>query len=186
MSEPVSISSGIADRYAIAIFELAREGGSLEGLEANLADLAGVLEDSAALRETISSPVLSRADQEAGIAAVGDRMGLIPELRDGLALMARKRRLFVLPQLIARLRARIAAEKDETTAEVTAARALSGAQTDRLAATLRKSVGKDVKIAATVDESLIGGLVVRVGSKTIDASVRSRLDSLRNAMKEVG
>jgi F-type H+-transporting ATPase subunit delta len=113
-------------------------------------------------------------------------MGLVPELRNGLALMAAKRRLFVLPQLIARLGDMIAEDKGEVRAEVTSAKALTKAQADTLAKTLKARVGRDVKLKTTVDESLIGGLVVKVGSKMIDTSIRSRLDSLQNAMKEVG
>ncbi len=100
--------------------------------------------------------------------------------------MAAKRRLFVLPQLVADLRARIAAEVGEVTAEVTAAAALSQEQADKLAATLKARVGKDVKVKLAVDESLIGGLVVKLGSTMIDTSIKSKLSALQNAMKEVG
>ena len=100
--------------------------------------------------------------------------------------MTAKRRLFVLPQLLAQLDALIAEDKGEVTAEVTSAKALTKAQSDKLTKTLKAQVGRDVKLNATVDESLIGGLVVKVGSKMIDTSIRSRLDSLQNAMKEVG
>jgi len=186
VSEPASISSGIAARYATAIFELAREGNSLDKLESNLDDLSAALDDSADLRALVGSPVLSRAEQGTGITAVADKMGLVPELRNGLALMASKRRLFVLPQLVALLAGMIAEDKGEVSAEVTSAKALSKAQSDKLAKTLKAQIGRDVKLNATVDESLIGGLVVKVGSKMIDTSIRSRLDSLQNAMKEVG
>ncbi len=92
----------------------------------------------------------------------------------------------MLPQLVARLRDMIADEKGEVTADVTAAQALTKAEADKLAATLKKTVGKTVKLNASVDESLIGGLVVKVGSKMIDTSIRAKLASLQNAMKEVG
>jgi F-type H+-transporting ATPase subunit delta len=186
VSEPASISTGIAERYATAIFELAQESKSLPKLESNLTDLANALDDSADLRDLIASPVVSREDQGKAIAAIADKMGLVPDLQNGLALMARKRRLFVLPQLINQLRAMIAEAKGEMTADVVSATKLSAAQSKKLAETLKKTVGKDVKINATVDESLIGGLVVKVGSKMIDTSIRSRLNSLQNAMKEVG
>ena len=186
VSEPASISTGIAERYATAIFELAQESDALPKLETNLTDLASALEDSADLRDLIASPVVSREDQGKAIAAVADKMGLVPALKNGLALMSAKRRLFVLPQLIKQLTAMIADAKGEMTAEVTSATKLSAAQSKKLAETLKKTVGKDVKINATVDESLIGGLVVKVGSMMIDTSIRSRLNSLQNAMKEVG
>lgn len=186
MSEPASISSGIAARYATAIFELAKEAGTLAKLEANLDDLSAALGASADLRAMIASPVLSRTAQGAAIAAIADKMGLVPELRNGLALMAAKRRLFVLPQLVVRLGDMIAEDKGEVRAEVTTAMPLSKEQADTLVKTLKARIGRDVKLNATVDESLIGGLVVKVGSKMIDTSIRSRLDSLQNAMKEVG
>ncbi|MBY5986452.1 MULTISPECIES: F0F1 ATP synthase subunit delta [Roseovarius] len=186
VSEPASISSGIAERYATAIFELSKDANSLDKLESNLADLSAALDDSADLRDLISSPVVSRDEQERAITAVADKMGLVPELKNGLALMAQKRRLFVLPQMVRLLNERIADHKGEVTAEVTSAVKLTDAQSKKLAETLKSTVGKDIKINATVDESLIGGLVVKVGSKMIDTSIRSRLNSLQNAMKEVG
>ena len=186
MSEPTSISSGIAERYATAIFEISKESNSLTSLEQNITDLATALDDSTDLRDVISSPVLTRADQGAAIAAVGKSMNLDAVLQNGLGLMAEKRRLFVLPQLLAQLRNMIAEDKGEVTAEVTSAKALTKEQSDKLAKSLKANVGKDVNIQTTVDESLIGGLVVKVGSKMIDTSIRSKLNSLQNAMKEVG
>ena len=100
--------------------------------------------------------------------------------------MASKRRLFVLPQLAADLTARIAAEKGEVTAEVTSAAALTAEQTAALASVLKAKIGKDVKLKTAVDETLIGGLVVKLGSTMIDTSVKSKLAALKNAMKEVG
>jgi F-type H+-transporting ATPase subunit delta len=186
VSEPASISSGIAERYATAIFELSKEGKSLPQLESNLTDLSQALTDSAELRELITSPVISRADQGAAMAAVGKKMDLTPTLQNSLGLMAEKRRLFVLPYLISQLNDLIAEDKGEVSADVTSAKALTKTQTDKLAKTLKGRFGKDVKINATVDENLIGGLIVKVGSKMIDTSIRSRLSSLQNAMKEVG
>nr|WP_253196122.1 F0F1 ATP synthase subunit delta [Roseovarius sp. PS-C2] len=186
VSEPASISSGIAERYATAIFEIAKESESLPKLESNIADLAAALDSSEELREVIASPVLSRAGQGKVMAALAKKMKLEPAMGNGLAVMAGKRRLFVLPQLLTRLSDMIAEDKGEVTAQVTSAKALTKTQADKLAKTLKARVGKDVKINATVDESLIGGLVVKVGSKMIDTSIRSRLNSLQNAMKEVG
>jgi F-type H+-transporting ATPase subunit delta len=100
--------------------------------------------------------------------------------------MAGKRRLFVLPQLLQSLRDIIAEENGEVTADVTSAKAMTKSQSASLAKTLKARMGKDVTINASVDESLIGGLIVKVGSKMIDTSIRSKLSSLQNAMKEVG
>ncbi|WP_170369674.1 F0F1 ATP synthase subunit delta [Ruegeria arenilitoris] len=186
MSEPASISTGIAKRYATAIFEIAKENKDLAGLETGINDLSAALSESADLREVISSPLISRADQQAAITAVADKMSLHPIMRNTLALMAQKRRLFVLPQLIKVLREMLADERGEVTAEVASAKALTKTQLEKLSKTLSERVGKDVTINATVDESLIGGLVVKVGSQMIDSSIRSKLNSLQNAMKEVG
>lgn len=186
MSESASISSGIAARYATAIFEIARDNKKLPDLESNVGDLAAALKGSAELRDLISSPVYSREAQGNAITAIAAKMGLRPVMTNALGLMASKRRLFVLPQLLEQLRGLIAESKGEVTADVTSAQALTAAQSKALAATLKKTVGKDVQINATVDESLIGGLVVKVGSKMIDTSIRSKLNSLQNVMKEVG
>ena len=186
MSEPASISAGIAERYATAIFEIAKENNDLAGLETGVNDLAAALDGSAELRDLLTSPLYARADQEAAITAVAEKMGLTEVLRKSLGVMAQKRRLFVVPQLISALRELIAEERGEVTADVVSAKALTKAQTEKLAKTLTARVGQTVNVNATVDESLIGGLVVKVGSKMIDTSIRSRLDSLQNAMKEVG
>ena len=186
MSESASISLGIASRYASALFDLAKEAGSLKALEADAAALSETLAASEDLRDMIGSPVVSREDQGKAIGAIGAKLGLNALTANTLALMADKRRLFVLPQLVANLADRIAAEKGEVTAEVTAARALSAAQSKKLAETLKASVGKTVKLKTTVDESLIGGLVVKLGSTMIDTSVKAKLAALQNAMKEVG
>ena len=186
MSEPASISAGIAARYAQAVFDLAKDDKALKALESDVDALDAALKASADLRDMIASPVVTREDQGAAIAAIAKKMKLSGLVANTLALMASKRRLFVLPHLVADLRARIAAEKGEVTAEVASAVALTAEQAAALAETLKKTVGKTVKLNATVDESLIGGLVVKVGSKMIDTSIRSKLASLQNAMKEVG
>ena len=186
VSEPASISSGIAARYATAVFELAREDKVLPTLEQDVEALGAALAESADLRTVISSPIFSREEQSGAVAALAAKMGLSALVAHTLGLMAAKRRLFVLPQLVAQLQARIADEKGEVTAEVTAASALTKTQADKLSAALKARIGKDVKLKTAVDATLIGGLVVKVGSKMIDTSIRSKLDALQNAMKEVG
>ena len=186
MAEPASISQGIAARYATALFELAKEAGSLPALEADTTALSDALAASPDLASMIASPVVSRTEQGAVIAALAQKMGLGALTANTLSLMAGKRRLFVLPQLLVKLAALISAEKGEVTADVTSATTLSAAQAQKLADTLKASVGKTVKLNTTVDESLIGGLIVKLGSTMIDTSVKSKLASLQNAMKEVG
>ncbi|MBR9762475.1 MAG: F0F1 ATP synthase subunit delta [Rhodobacteraceae bacterium] len=186
MSEPASISYGIASRYAQAVFDIARENGKLKELEINVTDLAEALASSEDLNEMISSPIYSREDQEKAILALADALGLKPVSRNALGLMAQKRRLFVLPQYCQRLKELLAEEKGEVTAEVISAKPLSAEEQAQLSATLADTVGKQVVLNTAVDESLIGGLVVKVGSRMIDTSIRAKLNSLQNVMKEVG
>jgi len=186
VSETVSISSGIAARYATAMFELAKEADAVPLLERDADALDAALKESPELGTLIASPLLSRDDLSRAFGAVVARMGLSPLVANTLALMGSKRRLFVVPQLITQLRSLIATEKGEVVAEVTAAAPLSDAQTAALSATLRARAGRDVILKTTVDETLIGGLVVKLGSTMIDTSVKAKLAALQNIMKEVG
>jgi F-type H+-transporting ATPase subunit delta len=186
LSEPTSISSGIASRYATAVFQLAKEDKKLKLLEADVDVLQRALNKSPDLKSLISSPLYSRSEMGKAIEAVADAMKLQRNMSNTLALMASKRRLFVLPSLLGALRSRIAKDKGEVTAEVASAKALTKTQATKLAKTLKAQLGTDVKIQATVDETLIGGIVVKVGSKMIDTSIRSKLNALQNTMKEVG
>lgn len=184
VSEPASISSGIAARYATAVFDLSKDAKGLKALETDIDALGAALDSSDDLRTLISSPLYSRAEQGGAIGAVAKKMKLSKTMTNTLALMASKRRLFVVPQMIASLNAKIAQEKGEVTADVVSAKALTKPQSAKLAKTLSASFEADVKINATVDETLIGGLIVKVGSKMIDTSVKSKLNALQNTMKE--
>lgn len=186
MSEPASISTSIAARYATAVYEIAKDGNAVASLETDLGALKTALSESEDFRALIHSPIYSRDEQGAAISAIAAKMGLSDTMANTLALMAQNRRLFVLPQLVTTLRDIIAAEKGEVTAEVTSAKALTKTQAEKLAKTLTASTGKTVTLDATVDESLIGGLIVKVGSRMVDTSIRAKLNSLQNAMKEVG
>ena len=186
MSEPASISSGVAQRYATAIFELAKESKSLDSLEKDVTALEGALTESADLRSLITSPVYSRDQVANAITAVATKMQLSQTVTGALGLMATKRRLFALPQVLSSLRALIAAEKGEVMAEVTSAKPLSDAQQADLVQTLKARIGKDITLKLAVDENLIGGLVIKVGSQMIDSSIRAKLAALKNSMKEVG
>jgi F-type H+-transporting ATPase subunit delta len=186
VSEPISISTGIAARYATAVFSLAREDNAIDALESDVDVLSGAHRESADFRTLTHSPIYSRAEQEGAIAALAAKMGLSETMTRTLRLMATKRRLFVLPQFLASLRERIAEEKGEVSADVASAAPLSEDQLERLAATLKKQAGRDVKIDLSVDERLIGGMRVKLGSRMIDTSIRSKLDALQNKMKEAG
>ncbi len=186
MSEPASISSGVAKRYATAIFDLAKETNSLKSLEADIEALDGALSVSSDLRGLIASPVYTRDQVSGAITALAAKMKLSQTVTGALGLMAQKRRLFTLPQVLTALRALIADEKGEVTAEVTSAKPLSKAQETEIATTLKARIGKEIKLKLAVDESLIGGLVIKVGSQMIDSSIRAQLAALKNSMKEVG
>lgn len=186
MSETAGIATGIAERYATAVFDLAKEGKAIKALESDVAALEAATGESADLRTLLTSPLYSREEQSAAISAVAKKMELSDTTSNVLALLASKRRLFVLPQLISVLQGMLADERGEVAAEVTSAKKLTKAQSDKLAKTLKAQVGKTVTIKETVDESIIGGLIVKVGSKMIDTSIASKLNALQNTMKEVG
>lgn len=186
MANSVSMSQSIAGRYAQAVFDIVKEAGGLDDLARQTDELQAALDESADLRDMIASPLYSRDQQSKAIGALSEKMGLSGMLANTLQLMARNRRLFVLPQLVTALRELIAVERGEVTADVTSAVALSEEQQKRLTDTLAEKSGKKVKLNTRVDETLIGGMIVKMGSKMIDSSVRSKLASLQNAMKEVG
>ena len=186
MSETASISSGIAARYAQALFELAKEQKSIDKLALNVAELSDVVEASEDLVSLINSPIYNSDAQTIAISAIVEKMGLLESFGSTLGLMATKRRLFVLPALLDRLEDLIANHKGEVSAEVITAKSLTKTQSDKLSKAITAQVGKSVKIKAIVDDDIIGGLVVKVGSKMVDTSIRSKLNSLQNVMKEVG
>lgn len=186
MASSAFLTSGAAGRYATALFEIARDGETLDKVEQDLLALEAALDASDNLSGMIASPIPTRAEQGAAMAAITRRMGLGPEVSNTVGLMAANRRLFVLPAMIRAVKALIAEHRGEVTAQVTAASPLNERQTADLAETLKASVGKDIKLDVSVDRSLIGGLIVKVGSRMIDTSIRSKLANLQNAMKEVG
>lgn len=186
MSESASLSAAIAQRYATAVFDLAREEQALDALEADVDALAAALAESADLRRMLTSPIYPRDEQGRAVAALAARMDLSQMMAGALGLMARNRRLFAVPAMLSILRRMIAEEKGEVSADVVSATVLTKAQADALAATLKERFGRKVKLNVAVDDTLIGGLIVKVGSKMVDTSIRSKLAALRNSMKEVG
>ena len=186
MSETASISMGVASRYAKAIFDLVLESNEVAKLETDVESLARALEGSQELRDLISSPMYTRDEQKGAIVAVGNKMKLLVNLTNTLALMAAKRRLFVMDSFLRQLKTLIAEHKGEITADVVSAKSLTKAQSEKIAKAIKDRVGKEIKINASVDEAIIGGIVIKVGSKMIDTSIRSKLNSLQTVMKEVG
>jgi len=186
VAQSASLSAAIAGRYAQAVFDIAESDNALDNLSREVDALTGTLEASGELRQVFASPAYSREDQAAVAAAVAGKLGLGATMKNALALMAENRRLFALPALLSQLNRLIADARGEVTAEVTSAQALTPEQTDRLTKILAEKSGKTVKLNARVDEGLIGGMIVKLGSQMIDSSIRSKLASLQNVMKEVG
>jgi F-type H+-transporting ATPase subunit delta len=175
----------IADRYSAALFALAEEKAALEAVETDLKALKAMLAESADLKRLVSSPVLTRRDQGNAIVALATKAGWSEITRNLLGLLAKNRRLFTISGVIDAFLARLAAQRGEVTAEVATAKALTAAQKKSLAAALKKAVGKDVALDVTVDPSLLGGLVAKVGSKMVDASLKTKLQQLTLALKGV-
>lgn len=176
---------GLAERYARALFDLADEQKSLDQVAADLKSLATMIGESADLRRLIRSPIIGREEQGKAIAALAAAANLNLLSRNFLGLLARNRRLFVLPQIIDAFLAHLAARRGEVTAQVTSAAPLTPAQQSALQDALRKSAGAKLAIDQRIDPSLLGGIVVRLGSRMIDASLKSKLNRLQLAMKGV-
>ncbi|HEX5453634.1 MAG TPA: F0F1 ATP synthase subunit delta [Stellaceae bacterium] len=175
--------SGLAERYAAALFELADERHALDGVAGDLRELRAMLHDSGDLERLLRSPVLSRDEQGRAIAAIADKAGLSPLTRDFLGVVAQNRRLFAAPAMIAEYLKKLAERRGEVTAEVTVAQPLDAARQATLTEQLRRAVGARVAIDLRVDPGLLGGMIVKVGSRMVDASLKSRLHRLRLAMK---
>lgn len=182
--EPMMAS--MAGRYAAALFELAKEERQLPQVEADLKAFQRMLDASDDLRRLVRSPVISAEDQGRALSAILGRAGISGLTANFFKLIARNRRLFAAADMIRDFRTLLARERGEVTAEVASAHALTPAQMAALKDALRVQVGKDVQINTRVDPNLLGGLVVRMGSKMIDSSLRTKLDNLKVAMKGIG
>jgi len=178
-----NITAGLAGRYAVALFDLARESNAIDGVQKSLAALRQGLTDSADLKALTQSPVISRADAAKAVAAVAKAMKLDSLTAKFLGVLAENRRLAELGAMIGAYDSIVAAHRGEATATVTSAHPLSAAQLKELAANLKTRVGRDVQVATHVDPAILGGLVVKLGSQLIDGSIRTRLNSFAQAMK---
>ena len=182
----VSRVSTVAERYALALFELALEQEQLAAVETDLGNFAGLLAESADLRRLVASPVFSAEEQTRAITKVLDSAGLGGLVGNLIKVAASNRRLFVVPDVTTAFRRLAAKHRGEVSAEVTSAEPLSEKHVAALKDALKASLGKDVALETKVDPALIGGLIVRVGSRMLDSSLRTKLSSLKLAMKEVG
>ena len=185
VSETSSTLTGIAKRYATAVFELCKEQKNLDMLESNVDSIGSLIIDSEDFRTFLVSPLLTREDQSRAILEIAKKFKLSKVMSNFLSLIAVKRRLFILSYFVKEIRLLISDEKGEITAEVTTARGLTDEQQEEVVKMLSHSTGKKVKLFSIIDSALIGGLIVKVGSKMLDTSIRAKLISLQSTMKEV-
>ncbi|MDI1294363.1 MAG: F0F1 ATP synthase subunit delta [bacterium] len=177
------IQASLSGRYAVALFDLAREGKTLDTVADSLGALKAAIAQSPDLKGLINSPVLSRDAAGTTIAAVASSMGLDPLTTNFLGVLAQNRRLGQLPAVIRAYEMLLSNHKGEARAEVTSAHPLGKTQIAALAKSLRARVGRDVAVDTKVDPAILGGLVVKIGSQMIDSSIRTRLNTLAQAMK---
>jgi F-type H+-transporting ATPase subunit delta len=177
------IQASLAGRYAMALFELARDEKQLEAVGAGLASLKNAIAESADLREFITSPLVNRDDASRTVAATADAMQLDPLTGNFLGVLAQNRRLAHLPAIIRAFNLLAAQHRGEITAEVTSAHPLDDCQVAALKQNLGARVGRDIRVDLAVDPAILGGLVVKIGSRMIDGSIRTKLNTLAHAMK---
>ena len=178
--------ASMAGRYAAALFELAKDERQLAEVERDLASFQKMLDDSQDLRRLVRSPVISADEQAKALAVILAKARVSGLTANFLKLIARNRRLFAAADMLKGFRALLARERGEVTADVASAHALTAEQMQQLSDTLRTTIGKNVQINTRVDAGLLGGLIVKVGSKMIDNSLRTKLSNLKVAMKGIG
>lgn len=183
MDISAGIKASLAGRYASALFDLAAENGQVTAVEKDLETLGAAMSDSADLAALTTNPELARDVQGKAIAAVAKKLKLSALTTNFLGVLAGNRRLAKLPAIIAAFKAIAAAQRGEVTATVTSAHPLSDDQLAALKTKLTAREGRTVMLSAKVDPDLLGGLVVTIGSQRIDASIRTRLNSLAKAMQ---
>lgn len=186
MSSDVIGATGLSGRYATALFELADDEKQLDQVAGDMASIGAMLDDSADLQRLVRSPVISRDDQQKGMDAVLEAAEISELTRNFIGVVTRNRRLFSLAGMIKGYQALLADRRGEATAEVVTAKALSDAQLGAIENSIKQAMGTNVAIDARVDDSLLGGLIVKVGSRMVDTSLKTKLTQLRLAMKGVG
>lgn len=185
MATSIGPASGLAARYAGALYELADEAKTMDEVASDLQSLKAMFADSSDFRRLIRSPVMRRDDQERAITALAGKSGAQTLTSNFLRLLARNRRLFVLDEIVDAFLAILAERRGEGWAKVSSAHALSDDQMARLETSLRDVAGAKVTLETSVDPSLLGGLVVQLGSRMYDSSLRTKLQRLQHAMKGV-
>lgn len=177
------ITASLAGRYAAALFDLAVDQNQVTAVEGDLDNLRQAITASGDLSALLTDPEISRKAAGEAITAVARHLGSSELTGKFLGTLAKNRRLAALPDIIRAFNAIAAAQRGEVTADVTSAHALNDTQIAALTAKLTAREGRDVKVRTTVDPAIIGGLVVKIGSQQIDGSIRTRLNSLAQAMK---
>ena len=183
MENSGGIKASLQGRYASALFDLASENGTVTAVEADLEKIDQAIRESAELADLIRNPQVSRAASASAMNAIAPVLGLSALTQNFLGVLATNRRLSALPEIVRAFHAIAAAQRGEVTAEVTSAHALDEGQVEALRQKLEAREGRNVKVRTSVDPELLGGLVVTIGSKRIDSSIRTRLNSLAQAMK---
>lgn len=178
-----SMQAGLSGRYATALFDLARDAKAVETVEASLATVRQAIDESAEFKLLINSPLVGRRDAVRAVEATAAALQLDAITAKFLGVLAENRRLRELPAILRAFRQLATAWRGETTAEVVSAHPLDAEQVDALQAQLRTRMGREVNVDLKVDPSLLGGLVVKIGSQMIDSSIKTRLNSLAHAMK---
>ena len=183
MDNSGGIRASLAGRYASALFDLARDQRQIESVGKSLEALSQALVDSKDFNELVTSPLVSRAEASKALAAIAPDLGLDPVTTNFLGVLAGNGRKNQLQNVIRAYRRLAAEHRGETTADVITARPLNDDQAAQLKQQLRARAGRDVTIDATVDPAILGGIVVKLGSQQIDASIRTKLNRLAQAMK---
>jgi F-type H+-transporting ATPase subunit delta len=178
------IVSGMAGRYATALFDLARETNAIDAVKDDLGRFIGLVAESPDLTRLVRSPVFSADEQLQALSAVLERAEIGGLAAKFLKLVTTNRRLFAVRDMVKAYRQLVAEYKDEATAEVTVAERLKDEHVAALRSALKAVSGKDVDLDIRVDPAIIGGLVVKLGSRMVDTSLRTRLNAIRHAMKE--
>jgi F-type H+-transporting ATPase subunit delta len=174
----------MAGRYATALFDLARDGNAIDAVKADLDRFDGMITESADLNRLVRSPVFSAEEQLQALGAILDKAGISGLAAKFLKLVTSNRRLFAARDMIRGYRELVADYKGEATADVTVAEELKGDHLEALRSALKSVSGKNVDLDVKVDPSIIGGLVVKLGSRMVDTSLRTKLNAIKHAMKE--
>ena len=178
--------SGVAERYARALFDLSLEEKAIDATEADLGRIEAIMNESEDFMRLVKSPVFTSDEQLAAVSALLDKAKIEGIVGNFVRVVTSNRRLFSLPGIIKAFRKILSTHRGEQVAEVTSAHPLTDDELEALKASIKDALGKDIAIDAKVDPDLLGGLVVKVGSQMIDSSVRTKLNSLKIALKEVG